>query len=205
MLEEILGTKIKTRIALLFSKDKGPHQISDIARKLSISKSRASESLKDLERHGLLKSRTIGRSVTYELSHTKLAASIVRSLRPQEDLLKEIKNTLKKELFKLNPVSIAIFGSSITGIRPGSDIDILVLLKEDIDKDEIYRISADMTEDIGIDISIMPMTITEFRKKARSGEEFILKVTATHKLLYGKDLEGIIWQERQEKKKTKNS
>ena len=47
MIENILGTKIKVKIAMLFSKEKTPMQISDVAKKLEISKSRASECLRD--------------------------------------------------------------------------------------------------------------------------------------------------------------
>ena len=196
MLEEILNTKIKTRIAILFSKEKNSLQISDVARKLAISKSRASECLKDLQRCGLLKSRTIGRSIVYELSSTKLAGAIVNALEQDEKLLTELENSLKKELAKLNPVSIARFGSSVTAMKPGSDIDIIVLLKKNTAKDEIYRISAKLSEEFGIHISIMAMNIEEFRKKARNGEEFALKVAATHTLIYGREPEDIIWQKK---------
>ncbi|MFH1432360.1 MAG: nucleotidyltransferase domain-containing protein [archaeon] len=205
MLKDILDTKIKRNIATFFTRQKGSHQVSDIARKLSISKSRASECLRDLEKSGLLKKRTIGRSVIYELSSTRLAESITRSLNQDENLKKDIESLLKKHLKKLNPISIAIFGSSVTGIKPSSDIDVIVLLKEEIEGNEIYRISAALTEDIGIDISILPMTEEEFIKKAKAGEEFILNVAATHRLIYGKELEDIIWQEKQEKKNQKNS
>ncbi len=196
MLEEILNTKVKTRIAVLFSKEKSSLQTSDVARKLAISKSRASECLKDLEGCGLLKSRTIGRSRVYELSPTKLAGAIVRALRMDERLLTEIETRLKKELAKLNPVSIARFGSSVTAMKPGRDIDIMVLLKKNTSKDEIYGISAKLSEEFGIHISIMAINIEEFRKKARNGEEFALKVAATHTLIYGKELEDIIWQKK---------
>ena len=196
MLEDILNTKVKTRIAVLFSKEKSSLQVSDVARKLAISKSRASECLRDLEGCGLLKSRTIGRSRVYELSPTKLAGVIVKALSQDEILLREIETRLKKELAKLNPVSIARFGSSVTVMKPGSDIDIIVLLKENTSKDEIYGISAKLTVEFGIHISILAMSVREFKKKARAGEEFALKVAATHVLIYGKDPESIIWQKK---------
>ncbi|MCK5699459.1 MAG: nucleotidyltransferase domain-containing protein [Candidatus Aenigmarchaeota archaeon] len=196
MLEDILNTKVKTRIAILFSIEKNSLQISDVARKLAISKSRASECLRELETNGLLKSKSIGRSIVYELSSTKLAGAMVNALEQDEKLLSELENSLKKELAKLNPESIVRFGSSVTVLKPGSDIDIMVLLKKNISKDEIYKISAKLSEEFGIHISIMAMSVEEYRKKARNGEEFALKVAATHILIYGKDLEDIIWQKK---------
>ncbi|MEA3343777.1 MAG: nucleotidyltransferase domain-containing protein [archaeon] len=118
------------------------------------------------------------------------------ALNQDEKLLKEIENRLKKGLAKLKPVSIARFGSSVTAMKPGSDIDIIVLLKENTSKDEIYEISAKLSEEFGIHISILAMNVEEFKKKERKGEEFALKVAATHTLIHGKNLEGIIWQKK---------
>lgn len=205
MLKDIIDTKTKAKIAALYATQKGPHHVSEVARMLSISKSQASQCLKALEEGGLLKSRTVGRNVIYEISDTLLASSLIESLRHKESLQKKIENTLKKRLEKLRPLSIAIFGSAVTGIKPGSDIDVIVILEKGIDKDGIYKISAALTEEIGIDISIMTMAKEEFIKKAKTGEEFILKVVATHKLIYGREPEEIIWQEKQEKTNQKNS
>ncbi len=81
-------------------------------------------------------------------------------------------------------------------MKLGSDIDIIVLLKENKSKDDIYGISAKLSEEFGIHISILAMDVEEFREKARNGEEFVLKVAATHILIRGKNLEEIIWQKK---------
>lgn len=193
MIGDILNTKVKMKIAVLFSKEKRRLQVSDVARMLKISKSRASECLRDLEKNGLLNSTAVGRSVVYELSSTKLAKYVAGALRQDEKLISEIENSLKKEINKLNPVSVARFGSSLSGLKPGSDVDFIALFEGKIDEKRVYEFSAKLSEEYGIRISVLPMAVKEFREKARRGEDFVLNVAATYKLVDGKDLEGLIW------------
>lgn len=196
-----MSTKTKAKIASLFARERGSLQVSDVARKLGISKSRASECLRDLEKNGLLRSRQIGRSVLYELSSTKLAMTIADALGQNEKLSKDIEKSIKTGLIKLHPVNVAMFGSGIQRIEAGHDIDIIALFDEDPPKDEIYKISARLTEESGIHVSILAMITEEFREKAKKGEEFAIKVAATNKHIYGKKLEEIIWSGKSEKKR----
>ncbi len=193
MLEDILDTKVKVKIARLFSGEKTPMHVSHVAKKLGISKSRASECLRALGKSGLLTSKKIGKSVIYEASSTKLAKAVFATLRQEEKLISDIENKLKKEIIKLNPVSISRYGSSLTGLKPGSDVDFILLFKYKPDEDKLYEISARLSEEYGIRISIFWMNVREFKEKAKKGEEFVLKVAATNKLLYGTNLESIIW------------
>lgn len=193
---DILDTKIKAKIAGLFSKNKGPLHVSEVARALSISKSRASECLRDLEKSGLLKSRSFGRSVVYELLSTKFAESIVASMNEDEKFITALEVELKKQVKPLKPVSMVRFGSSMKELKRGSDIDIFLVYVEKISNDKLYRLSADLTKDFGIPISITAMELEEFRAKAKRGEDFVLKLIATHKHLYGKNLEDLIWSEK---------
>lgn len=201
MLENVLDTKVKVRIARLFSKEKRAFQVSDVARAIETSKSRASECLRDLEKSGLLKSKSIGKSRMYELSPSKMAGYILDVFRQDERLISDIENTLKKEIKELHPVSIARFGSSLTGLKPGSDVDFIALFESKVDETRVYEISSKLSEEYGIMISIMCMDVEDFVKKARNGEDFALKVSATHKLVYGKELEGLIWHEKYGTKK----
>lgn len=193
MFEDILDTKVKVKIAWLFSKEKTPMQVSDVAKKLEISKSRASECLRDLEKSGLLTSMRVGKSVLYEASKTKFAGALFSSLMHEELLISDIEKKVQKNMMLLDPASLARYGSSLTRLKPGSDIDFIALFKGKPKEDKIYEISAKLSEEYGIRISIFWMNVREFKEKAKNGEEFVLKVAATNKLLYGKDLEGLIW------------
>lgn len=193
MIDEIIDTKIKMKIAKLFAEKNDSFHVSDVAEMLKISKSRASECLRELEEKGLLQSRIIGRSKVYRLSSSTLAKTIARSLLQEKDLLKIIEKKIKNEVKGLNPVSFVLFGSALRGLRLGGDIDFLFIYKKKIDKNRLYEISSKITEESGFDISILPMELEEFKTKAKRGEDFVLNVLSNYKLLLGKKLEDIIW------------
>jgi predicted transcriptional regulator len=193
MIDEIIDTKIKMKIAKLFAERNDSFHVSDVAEMLKISKSRASECLRELEEKGLLQSRNVGRSKLYKLSSSTMAKMIARSLLQEKHLLKTIEKKMKNEVKRLKPVSFVLFGSALRGLRLGGDIDFLFVYKKKVDKNKLYEISSKVTEESGFDISILPMELEEFKSKARRGEEFILNVVSNYKLLLGKKLEEIIW------------
>lgn len=194
MLEEILDTGAKIRIAKLLSEEKEGVSVTDISRRSGISKSRASIVLSKLERAGVLQKRIAGRSVLYRIADNELARMVTKPFKQERELLSSIEKDSVRLLKKLNPVSIVRYGSSLSGIRIGSDIDILVILKSHVNDDEIYKISADLTERYGIHISILSLSSESFISKSKKGEDFVINIIASHKHLYGKGLEDITWQ-----------
>ncbi len=194
MLEEILDTKVKIRIARLLAGQRKPMTVSDVSRTLGISKSRASECMRELQRDGFLERMDAGRSALYTLASNGMTKSITKSLTEDKNLLMEIERAVVSKTRKFHPVSVVLFGSALNGIKHGSDVDFLLIHEKKIDENEIYRIVGELTQAFGFHVSIMTMSLREFREKAKSGEEFILNVVASHKLIYGKEPEVIIWQ-----------
>lgn len=197
MLEELLDTKVKIRIARLFAErpGMGGFHVSKVAELLNISKSRTSQCLKELEKGGLLAGRTVGRSLVYELSGTELSKSVMHTLMQDERLLLGIEKIAVEKIKKMGPSSIAVFGSSLGGLKAGSDVDILVLFeKNKKGGEQVHGISAELSEKFGVRVSILVMELGDFKKKARAGEEFVLNVLADHKLIYGRDPEELVWQ-----------
>jgi len=195
MIEEILDTGVKIKIAKLFAESGKSLTVSDVSRELKISKSRASECMRELQGHSVLERRDVGRSAIYKLSHNSIGNAVARSVTQEKSMLSEIEKKLIHRVKKLNPVSVALFGSTVKGLKLGSDIDFMIIFDKKIDEDEIYKTVGDMS-DSGIHISIMAMGLREFRNKAAHGEEFILNVIANHRLIYGKKLEGLIWSKK---------
>jgi len=192
MLEAILDSKVKIKIGRLFSKRQEPLQVSDVARLCKISKSRASECLRELAEKGILESKTIGRSVIYSPSSTNLSKTILKSLAQDEIILSDIEKELVSKASRIGDiVTIALFGSALKGLKLGSDVDFLILYKR-LRKD-VYRISSELTEKFGFRISILSMALNEFKLKAKRGEEIVINIIANHKTIYGKDVEDLIW------------
>ena len=188
-----MDSRTKLRIAKLFADTGERLTVSDVSRRLGISKSRSSVCLRDLNKKGILEKRAVGRSSEYKLSSNNLANSIAESLTKERDLLLDIEKELVKRAMKTEPVSIVLFGSSLNGLRAGRDIDFLLIHKGRIDERGIYKIIAGMTEEYGFHISVLTMNLAEFIKKAKAGEEFVLNVLANHKLIHGKELEELVW------------
>jgi predicted nucleotidyltransferase len=193
MIEEVLDTKVKMRIARLFAYRKEPLSVSDVARTLKISKSRSSECLRELNESGFLIKKAIGRSMIYSLAPSSLAQSIAVSLNQDAILLSNIEKDLISRIRGLKPASVVLFGSALNGLKVGSDIDFLLIHENMLREEEVYQTVGELTERFGFHVSILPMSLKKFREKARNGEEFILNIVASHKLIYGKDPEELIW------------
>jgi predicted nucleotidyltransferase len=194
MIEDLLDTKLKLRIAKLFASTNAELQVSDVARILKISKSRASECLKELAEKRLLECKKIGKSLIYRKASSQFARKVFESLLLEKSLEESLEKDLVEKLGKLNPSSIVIFGSSAQKLKLNGDVDVLVLVKDSFEKDEIYKISSELSENYGISISILALKEDEFKEKVRKGDAFAINVLATHKKIWGKDLEEIAWQ-----------
>jgi len=194
MIEEILDTKLKLKIARLFSSSNAELQVSDVARILKISKSRASECLKELAEKKLLECRRIGRSLVYKKASNQFAQEIFKSLSLEEKIEEKLERNLIEKLKKFKPISVVIFGSYLQKFKPDSDIDVLVLVRDDSKKEELYKISSELSERYGFVISILLMKEEEFKEKVKKGDPFAINLLANHKKVFGKDLEEVAWR-----------
>ena len=193
MLEYAVNSKVKSKIVKFLSMHDGEYHVSDLARILSISKSRASETLRELESMGVLSGRMSGRNVLYKFSSNALAKKLQESINTENLVLESIENEVIKETRWLKPISIVRFGSSLAGIKFGSDVDFVVIVKKDRGKNgKIYEIISRLSMKFGVHVSIMPIEVGKFRKNARGGDEFALNLMAG-KLVDGTNLEEIVW------------
>jgi predicted nucleotidyltransferase len=194
MIEDLLDTKLKLKIAKLFASTNAELQVSDVARILKISKSRASECLKELAEKRLLECKKIGKSLIYKKASNQFARKVFESLLLEKSLEESLEKDLVEKLRSFNPSSIVIFGSSAQRLKLNGDVDVLVLVKDSFEKEEIYKISSELSENYGISVSILALKEDEFKEKVRKGDAFAINVLATHKKIWGKDLEEIAWQ-----------
>ncbi len=192
MFEEILNSKIKIKLIKLFLDRNVAFSGSEISRILKISKSRTSECLKDLEEKGVLQKTAAGRTILYSFASNAIAQSIKNAMNEENKILQRIENEFTSECKRFRPVSIVLFGSAIDGLKSSSDIDILVLYKNSIDMVKISEIASRITAESGIHLSPLVMKVDKFTKNVRNGEEFAINVVAKYKLLYGKNLEGLL-------------
>jgi predicted nucleotidyltransferase len=117
-----------------------------------------------------------------------------------EEEKKLLNNITKDFIDKIKTIkeieSIVLFGSALTELKIGSDIDFLIVGRKKIDREAISTIETDLINKYGFHISATFMTEEELKEKAKNGEEFVINVMANGKLLYGRNLEDIVWSEK---------
>jgi predicted nucleotidyltransferase len=196
MFEQIFDSRLKTRIIGLLVRRNTSLSGSEISRILNSSKSQTNECLKDLRDKGMLYEKSIGNTMLYSFSSNFVADSVKTAFNEENRLLDRIEKEVVSECKKLNPVSIVLFGSAVKGLKIGSDIDLLVLYEKPLDRDKLSDIASTITVKSGIHISPIAMNIKRFITDAKAGNEFTINIFAGYKLLYGKDLEALVWQEK---------
>ncbi|MBS3140721.1 nucleotidyltransferase domain-containing protein [Candidatus Woesearchaeota archaeon] len=146
---------------------------------------RTLEGLKELK---LLKTFKLNKKdVVYEvIENNSMLKEIMNLLNFEQNNAKKIAKEFANEIKKYNPISIILYGSSVTGeIRSKSDIDILVIVKEH-NKDEekkIYDAATELSLRMNKTISGMILSLKEIKKE----DNFIKSVKENKEVLYGKD------------------
>lgn len=199
MIEEIINSKAKIKIVKLFCQfPEKKFQMIEVAKNSGLSNSRVSECLRDLARTGLLESRKIGKGYEYKLNLSNYYSKILFKLFEEEKKL--LNNITKDFIDKIKTIkeieSIVLFGSALTELKIGSDIDFLIVGRKKIDREAISTIETELINEYGFHISATFMTEEELKEKAKNGEEFVINVMANGKLLYGRNLEDIVWSEK---------
>lgn len=199
MIKEILTSKAKVNIINFFCRfPDRKFQMIEVAKYCSLSNSRTSECLRELARLGILESKRIGKGYEYKLNLSNYFSKLFLQLfEGEKKLIAIITKDFVNELKALSSIrSIVLFGSALTELKIGSDIDFLVISKRMIDREKISSIETKLINKYGFHISTTLMIEDEIRKKAKQGEEFTINIIANGKLVFGKSLEDIIWSRK---------
>lgn len=201
MIEEILNTEVKTKIMKLLSEfPEKEFQATEISHMTNLSVSRISECLKELADKGVLESRKIGKGYLFKLSKSNyLARIILEAFKKEKELIEIIAKDFVSKIKKIGKgkvKSIVLYGSALRELKIGSDIDFLIVSEDKIERADISRITAELTEEYGFSVSSVLMSINELKRKMEVGEEFVINVIAGGKVVFGKNLEALIWREK---------
>lgn len=194
MLEEVLDSEAKIRIMKLLSRfPERQFQAVGVARLAKLSVSRTSECLNDLADKGILQARKIGKGFLFEVNKSNyLTRTILEFFEKERNLVEVIAKDFAPRVKRLDKIKcIVLFGSAVKEVKIGSDIDFLIVSEDEINKTILSKITADLTAKYGFPVSAIAMTTSELKRKA--GEEFIINVRASGRIIFGKDLEEIIY------------
>ena len=149
----------------------------------------AYRTLSGLKGFGILKSAKINKKdILYELVSSPLTEELERALNIGKITSSKIAKNFANRIKSKNILSVILYGSSVKGtIKPESDIDVLVVLKEKdkILERKILNAAAEMSSKANKTISAVIMDVKQMRKEKNSA--FIKSIMENMVLLYGKE------------------
>jgi predicted nucleotidyltransferase len=173
-LSDVLGSRIKVDILRLLSRTRSDHTGREIAGIIGYSHNATRSALEDLERSGLVIYRKAGRANLYSLDeHNIVVTDILSSAFLVEGgLLGEVASIISRWMGR-DLSSILLFGSVARGEESqGSDIDVVVVLKDGTDptgrEEAIADASVEVVRRFGNKLSPILVTESEFERKRRS-------------------------------------
>lgn len=152
-----------------FTRPRLQGHVRDIARQIGRAASATGRELDRLEREGVLRSKTVGRSRVYQLDAD---SSLVRELRPLIQRTFGAEGLLRDALTDVKGVEEAfIFGSYGTPAEtPLSDLDVLVIGRPD---EALWRRVTEVERKLGREVNVKHYTRAEIERLRRSGNEFL--------------------------------
>jgi DNA-binding transcriptional ArsR family regulator len=132
-LDDILGGRAKVAVLRVLFREDGLGG-REIARKAGLSPRSAHAALKELVGLGILTRKVVGNNHVFTANRAHIAVAhggVERLFKQEQRLLSTLAEKVHGWIRGLSPVSLAVFGSVARGeSRPGSDLDLLVILKE---------------------------------------------------------------------------
>jgi predicted nucleotidyltransferase len=166
-------SRVRDRILLeFFSKPQAKGHVREIARRIGASPATVGTELAALERLGILRSDSVGRSLVYTVNE---ASGYVPEVRALVQKTLGVEAVIRDALTNLPGVDAAyIFGSYASGREtPQSDIDLLVIGRPD--RLMLSERLAPVERTLGRDINVVSRTVEQVRSR-REAEAFWRRV-----------------------------
>jgi len=197
-LDKILNQTAKVKILRFFIKTGAEWTGRQISKEIGTSPVTCHKALRQLYNDGLLLFRGVGVGHLYKLNDENyLVKNAVKPLFEQEGrCYRRLKEILLKHLGKLAPhklISAVVFGSvAKKKERAKSDIDILLLVKKEGDKDivekEMELAGAEIIKEFGNALSPYIQTVNEFKSKKIKDVPVIKEIMKNNFVIAGKPL-----------------
>jgi len=201
-LDKILNNEVKVKVLRFLCKTEAEWSGRQIAQEIKVSPAACHKALRELNNERALLLRSVGKSYLYCLNRENLIISeLLKPLYERESKIpEEVYKVIVKNISSLvlkDIISIAVFGSVKKGKeRPTSDIDLLVLVSNPEDKKKVEEDFGKVNEKIigrfGNAVSTYIQTVEEFKLKYKNGLVLVKNILKSHRLLFGKPLEGLL-------------
>jgi predicted nucleotidyltransferase/biotin operon repressor len=176
-LDDILGSRIKIDILRLLSRTRSDHTGREIAGLIGYSHNATRAALEELEDSGLVIRRQAGRANLYSIDADNVIFTdiLTPAFETEDKLLARVAAIISKWIGD-DLASVILFGSVARGDEgPGSDIDIVVIVKDGADmaekRDSIADASLEVTRRFGNQLNYILIDESEYarKKNARKG------------------------------------
>lgn len=177
----------------------------EIARRAGLSHFAIHKALADLVAAGVVERRAVPPTHLFQLNrkHWIVDDILVPMFDKEAAWLEALERELKHGL-PPNVATLAMFGSAGKGaMAPGSDIDILVLLKEEGRKreaeDHLDEVGGRVFAAFGHPLSAVVMSEAEFRARYRKGDRFAKEIAYGGRVTHGKLLTEVLGEDGSKK------
>ncbi|HSV43609.1 MAG TPA: nucleotidyltransferase domain-containing protein [Candidatus Bathyarchaeia archaeon] len=197
-LEKILDSQTKVAILRVLSSGVDRHMGgSEIARAAGFSIPSTHDSLKALHAAGIVMMELLGNQHVYALNRKdRIVQKVILPMFKAEgdwkqDAKERIVQGMKDAGVLRSVVSVILYGSVQQGsAKPGSDLDIAVIVKNDLGKVQdafLGSISADFAAYFGMRLDAYIKTAEEFSKMLKRNSPPVSTLMKAYSVLYGKE------------------
>jgi uncharacterized protein len=168
----------------------------EIARLSGMTHRSALKALENLEIINLVKKQVAGRTYYFTMNREHYLYKKIVSIifKAEKDILSKISDQISSSLGKYSE-SIIIYGSVARGDEnPESDLDVCIVYKRDPGKIEqrITDLRAELNSVYGVTLAPFIVSVSEFKKRARSGKPPVNNILKEGKIIYGKQFKDIL-------------
>jgi predicted nucleotidyltransferase len=192
VLDRLLGNKTKVKILRFLVLNPGEYNGRQIARDAGVNHWQGNKALKDMYEERVVKIRPTSGAYFYSLDNEKYMVEkmIIPLFKSEADLSREIASSVRN-MKNVDLSSVIIFGSTARGQdKPGSDVDVAVIVNSQKDKKEAGRQLEDkqgiLYERFGAEISPYILTEEELREKYGKNDGLIRNIVSEGTVIYGK-------------------
>lgn len=198
-LDDIFGQYSKVRILRFLVNVQTQLNGREIAKNTGLSHVKVHTAMKDLNRHGIVHMRSMGKSLVYWLNEDHfLIKEIIRpAFEKENDIFEHITGIIVKKIKSVRLLSVILFGSFAKGgASADSDIDMAIICSSVKNKSlvmqELSEAEKKITALFGNHLAGVLFGIDEFQKKFKRGDRFLKEIARTGKVIYGKSIAELI-------------
>jgi predicted nucleotidyltransferase len=200
MMLDLLSSRPKLRLLRYLTTHEGLHTGRALARAAGVEAKRAAEALRELVDAGLIDRRRAGRAFLYSLNRDNYTVGeiLVPAFVNERDWLQRLGRELRHFIPGID--SVILYGSWSKGkAQPRSDVDLLLVTRENIGKNQAVRLRAradeirpQMSERYGRSVSLLILGPDELRLGLRKRDRFIREILEGGQVLAGSTLAEVV-------------